>query len=249
MYDSVTIADIPLSGAELIGCYADGTYENVTAAAQRFPHQVIVPIDTRGTDPKARVLDFEPGDAQNPAAAAQWVKDSRAAGNLWPTVYSDRSQMGELISAFASAGLVLGKDVWQWVATLDGSWQQFEGVTGVAAVQYTQGGNGTYDISVVLIDEWMTSGAPVPGKGLVEGIKFSAFAAVAACNIAWTALPGVKDYTYQCEQELANGTWGNLLTEVTASPYATLTDLGHAQTYRFRVSGGAWSAWTTFKTP
>lgn len=161
MYDSVTPADIPLTGSTMIGCYTDGSFENVVAAAQRFPGKQLVTIDVNGSNPKAMVLDYEPGDVQNPATAVQWAKDSLAAGNKYPTVYSDRSDYATVRAACISAGLVPGETVWFWIATLDMTWTQYQNVTGVAAVQY-QDYEGLYDVSVVLADNWFPVVAPVP---------------------------------------------------------------------------------------
>jgi hypothetical protein len=249
MYDSVTIASIPLTGAEMIGCYADGTYENVTAAAQRFPDKQIVTIDTRGTDPKARVLDYEPGDVQSPASAIAWVHASKAAGNDYPTIYADRYDMAALIPDLAAAGLVVGKDVYLWVATLDGTWQQYQGALGIVAVQYKD--EGGYDISVVLNDRWIPAPVPPVAPLTIQGMRQSAYTEVAAVNLAWDAVPGhAGDYEWQIERySVVTREWALTDQGSTAVTFASQGNLAHDGSYRWRVSAGIWSDWSLFTTP
>jgi hypothetical protein len=246
MYDATNIASIPLTGAEMIGCYADGTYENVTAAAQRFPHLQIVTIDTRGTDPKARVLDYEPGDVQSPASAAAWVRASKAAGNEYPTIYCDRSDMTTLVPYLGGAGLVIGKDVYLWIATLDGTWKQFEGAIGVVAVQYQD--EGGYDISMVFDDRWIPVAVP---PLTIQGMRQSAYTEVAAVNLAWDAVPSYAgDYEWQIERySVVTREWALTDQGTTAAAFASQGNLAHDGSYRWRVSAGIWSDWAIFNTP
>jgi hypothetical protein len=246
MYDSTDISSIPLTGVEMIGCYADGTYENVTAAAQRFPDKQIVPIDTRGTDPKARVLDYEPGDVQSPASAVAWVRASKAAGNDYPTIYADRSDMKTLVPYLGSAGLVIGKDVFLWVATLDGTWEQYMGALGIVAVQYHDAGG--YDVSMVLDDSWIPAAVP---PLTILGMRQSAYTEVAAVNLAWDAVPGYAgDYEWQIERySVVTGEWALTDQGTTMSTFASQGNLAHDGSYRWRVSAGIWSDWALFSTP
>jgi hypothetical protein len=68
IYDSVTPSAIPWGYQ--VATYADGAYAaSPSAVAGRGS---VLWIDTNGSDPRANVLDVEPGDA-TPAGAAQWV--------------------------------------------------------------------------------------------------------------------------------------------------------------------------------
>src|ERR1700735_4109749 len=82
MYDSTVPGNIPETGANMIGCYNDGSFENVVAMIKRFPNMQLITIDVNGSDPACRVLDYEPGDVQSPATAIAWVKASQEKGNL-----------------------------------------------------------------------------------------------------------------------------------------------------------------------
>ena len=160
MYDSTVPGNIPETGANMIGCYNDGSFENVVEMIKRFPNMQLITIDVNGSDPACRVLDYEPGDVQSPATAIAWVKASQEKGNLYPTVYCDRTDYATLVHAFEMAGIVPGQHVYFWVATLDGTWKQLVGLAGVVAVQYQD--TGTYDVSVVLDDGWVPAAVPPP---------------------------------------------------------------------------------------
>jgi len=69
IYDSVTPSSIP--GGQQVATYANGAYAQSAASMSSRGH--VLWIDTNGSDPKADVLDVEPGDA-TPSGAAQWVK-------------------------------------------------------------------------------------------------------------------------------------------------------------------------------
>jgi hypothetical protein len=69
VYDSVTPSSIPAGQPAAV--YADGSY--AASSTQVAGHHSVLWIDTNGSDPKANVLDVEPGDA-TPAGAAQWVQ-------------------------------------------------------------------------------------------------------------------------------------------------------------------------------
>jgi len=74
IYDSVTPAAIPWG--QQIATYADGGYAASGSAVTG--RGSVLWIDTNGSDPRASVLDVEPGDA-TPAGAAQWV-DQKLSG-------------------------------------------------------------------------------------------------------------------------------------------------------------------------
>jgi len=69
IYDSVTPSSIP--GGQQVATYANGAYAQSAASMSGRGH--VLWIDTNGSDPRADVLDVEPGDA-TPSGAAQWVK-------------------------------------------------------------------------------------------------------------------------------------------------------------------------------
>jgi hypothetical protein len=69
IYDSVTPSSIP--AGHQVATYANGTY--AASAKSVAGRGNVLWIDTNGSDPRANVLDVEPGDA-TPSGAAQWVK-------------------------------------------------------------------------------------------------------------------------------------------------------------------------------
>jgi hypothetical protein len=69
IYDSVTPSSIP--GGQQVATYANGAYAQSASSVAGRGH--VLWIDTNGSDPRADVLDVEPGDA-TPAGAAQWAK-------------------------------------------------------------------------------------------------------------------------------------------------------------------------------
>lgn len=115
MYDSTTIADIP-EHATMIGAYIDGRYANHDAAQRRFPHATIVTITVTG-EPRAHVVDCEPGDL-TPQHAALWAQREHLAGRH-PTIYCMASQWGAVKRAVAALDLT-GSDVSYWIADYDG---------------------------------------------------------------------------------------------------------------------------------
>ena len=69
IYDSVTPSSIP--AGHQVATYANGAY--AASAKSVAGRGNVLWIDTNGSDPRANVLDVEPGDA-TPSGAAQWVK-------------------------------------------------------------------------------------------------------------------------------------------------------------------------------
>jgi hypothetical protein len=69
IYGSVTPSSIP--AGHQVATYANGAYAQ--SAASVAGRGNVLWIDTNGSDPRASVLDVEPGDA-TPSGAAQWVK-------------------------------------------------------------------------------------------------------------------------------------------------------------------------------
>jgi hypothetical protein len=87
IYDSVTPSSIP--AGQVAGVYVNGSY--AASYQQTIGHQALW-IDVNGSNPGAKVLDVEPGDA-TPASAAVWVQQRL---NKYPNdvaiVYTMRSQ-------------------------------------------------------------------------------------------------------------------------------------------------------------
>ena len=87
IYDSVTPSSIP--GGHQVATYANGAY--AASAASVAGRGNVLWIDTNGSDPRANVLDVEPGDA-TPHGAAQWVKTKLSGQrNSVAIVYTMRS--------------------------------------------------------------------------------------------------------------------------------------------------------------
>jgi hypothetical protein len=243
MFDSADAADIPLNGASMIGCYTDGSFTTVVQAAQRFPRAQLVTIDVNGSNPHARALDCEAGDVVNVTDAANWLKDSKMLGNQWPTIYHEASGLGDWINGVSEHGLELGKDWWIWVAKWGPDWQQYQGVTGFAAVQDAD--LGAYDTSVVIDDNWIP--ASLPGEPVT--LLTSPLSTVCQLNAGWIEPHGVVlPYKIQLERLEPKG-WVLVQEHTTDSDFKTLTDLAPRELYRWRASGGNWSDWAEFRTP
>jgi len=161
MGDAVTLANIPLS-VSVVAVYRNGLYAaDPGELNQRFPvtRYVHVWIDVNGSHPEsAQVLDVEKGDA-TPQQAPGWIQARRKVVHTsLPTVYCDRSTLGDVQSECAKAGLKSGRDYQLWVATLDGSvtmdGRPLTEVPGVVAVQVEGGVSAAWDRSVVFDDHW-----------------------------------------------------------------------------------------------
>jgi len=158
MRDSTNLRDIPVHGTELVAGYVNGNFVATKEDFARFPGIPHVHIDVNASAPtEAGVLDFEPGDRQDPAMAAIWAKRRRAAfpGHYPPVIYCSRSELTMLFNGMNAAGLEIVKDFRLWIATLDGT-KTVDDMTGVTAVQFA-GENmtgGHYDESIVYDDEW-----------------------------------------------------------------------------------------------
>jgi hypothetical protein len=112
IYDSVTPSSIP-SGAKA-AVYSDGTY--ATSPAQVAGHPNTLWIDTNGSNPKANVLDVEPGDA-TPQQAATWVQQ-KLTGTPAQTaiVYTYRAEWQATQQAISSLPHQMQSHVKWWIA-------------------------------------------------------------------------------------------------------------------------------------
>lgn len=156
MYDAVDVAAIP-GDATLIGCYIDGAFVTCPAVAARFPGAQRVTITTQGTGaPDARVADCETGDL-TPQTAATWAAREIFSGRR-PTIYTSRSEWGEVQIALGAAG-VQASAVDFWIADWTG---QPHLVPGSVATQYASpdtGSGGNFDVSMT---DGVWPGVPTP---------------------------------------------------------------------------------------
>jgi hypothetical protein len=158
MRDSTNLRDIPVHGTDLVAGYVNGNFVATKEDFARFPGIPHVRIDVNGSAPaEAGVLDFEPGDRQDPAHCAIWAKQRRAAlpGHYAPIIYCNRSSLTPVFNAMNAAGLQIVKDFRLWIATLDGT-KTVPDMTGVTAVQFAGESitGGHYDESIVYDPEW-----------------------------------------------------------------------------------------------
>jgi hypothetical protein len=140
VYDSVTPSQIP--AGQPVATYADGGYAvNPASVAGRN----VTWIDTNGSDPRANVLDVEPGDA-TPQQAAQWTwaKLHNAAGQI-AVIYTYRSDWPATQAAIATLPQAMQHQVRWWIADPTGVPHV---VPGAQATQWYWGQN--YDISTAL---------------------------------------------------------------------------------------------------
>jgi hypothetical protein len=140
VYDSVTPSQIP--AGQPVATYADGGYAvNPASVSGRN----VTWIDTNGSDPRANVLDVEPGDA-TPQQAAQWTwnKLHDAAGQI-AVIYTYRSDWPATQAAIATLPQAMQHQVRWWIADPTGVPHV---VPGAQATQWYWGQN--YDISTAL---------------------------------------------------------------------------------------------------
>lgn len=158
MRDSVTAADIPTGGVQIVAGYINGKVSQWSSADwTRFPGLALATIDVDGSNPGADILDVENGDA-TPTTAATWVKAKLSRGPTFPPIlYCNRDTLTPLFNALQADGLHVNTHFKTWISTLDGT-MSVPDMTGVVAVQYAgeaQTG-GHYDQSVVYDATWKT---------------------------------------------------------------------------------------------
>jgi len=117
LYDSVTPSSLP-SGAPA-AVYANGSY--ASSASQVAGHKSVLWIDTNGSDPKANVLDVEPGDA-TPYGAAQWVHAKLSADpNSTAIVYTMMSDWSQVKADVHALPVSMQRHVQYWIADPTGT--------------------------------------------------------------------------------------------------------------------------------
>lgn len=89
---------------------------DAAAFEARYPAQQVVYIDRKLGDPgtKASIIDIELG-AFSVADIVPWFEERFHKGMRWLTHYSDRNDLPAILAELA------GRNMWQWVATLDGT--------------------------------------------------------------------------------------------------------------------------------
>lgn len=112
IYDSVTPSSIPTGAKAAV--YSDGTYAASPAQVAGRPNTLW--IDTNGSNPKANVLDVEPGDA-TPQQAATWVQQ-KLTGTPGQTaiVYTYRAEWQATQQAISSLPQQMQSHVKWWIA-------------------------------------------------------------------------------------------------------------------------------------
>jgi hypothetical protein len=112
LYDSVTPSALP--AGEPAAVYANGSY--AVSPSEVTGHRTVLWIDTNGSDPKANVLDVEPGDA-TPYGAAQWVKEKLTAEpSSIAVVYTMMSDWSQVKANVAALPVSMQRHVQYWIA-------------------------------------------------------------------------------------------------------------------------------------
>ena len=112
MYDSVTPSALPAGQPAAV--YANGTY--AASPSQVGGHRALLWIDTNGSDPRANVLDVEPGDA-TPYGAAQWVHAKLSQQpNTVAVVYTMLSDWQQVKANVAALPTWMQSHVQYWIA-------------------------------------------------------------------------------------------------------------------------------------
>lgn len=163
--DSVTPADVPVSGTQVIIGYADGKYDWTSGDFARFAPAATCLVDVNGSDPHADMLDVEKEDA-SVATAVTWTREKLALkGPYLPIIYCNRSTLTPLFNAMNAAGFFIGKHFLIGIATLDGKTKSVPDMTGVWGVQWkpasASSGAGHYDEWIIYDDAWKPPAKPV----------------------------------------------------------------------------------------
>lgn len=160
MYDSVTVANLPVQAGALYAGYVNGNYTNFVQICQRFPKSRVVSIAVQA-NADAQVLDVEVGDA-TPDQAPAWVTRQRKLGRKRPTVYCNRSTFPAVLAAFAKAK-VANPDFWiaDWTNAP-------HAIPGAIAVQFAT--NAKYDTTCIT-DAYWPDAKPTAIKRVIHAPK------------------------------------------------------------------------------
>ena len=111
IYDSVTPSSLPRHHE--VAIYANGGYAAPRSAAAGLP---MLYIDTNGSNPKASVLDVEPGDA-TPSGAAVWARARLSANpHALARIYTMRSEWAATKAAVDALPASMRSRVRWWIA-------------------------------------------------------------------------------------------------------------------------------------
>lgn len=110
LYDSTTTSNLPSDKANAV--YADGAY---AASPTEVPSHTRLWIDVNTSDPRAAVLDVEPGDA-TPSQAGQWAAEHDKVSSQPAIVYTMLSDW-----AAVKAAVPAGTPVQFWIADPTGT--------------------------------------------------------------------------------------------------------------------------------
>jgi hypothetical protein len=138
IFDSVTPGTLPAH--QQVAVYANGKY--AVTGSEVAGHDDALWIDINGSDPKAAVLDVEPGDA-SPAGAAQWARQKLSADpTALARIYTMKSEWPAVKVAIAGLPAKMQSQVRYWIADPTGSPHI---VPGASATQWYWGSR--YDIT------------------------------------------------------------------------------------------------------
>lgn len=158
MVDAYLASNWPATGWQLGAAYINGTRtaSNYKTARLLYPDAQILTVTVDGTLTDADACDCETGD-YTPASAAAWANWRHTRG-FRPCIYSARATWPLIVEELYKLGLMLSEVDW-WASTLDGTLGPYvecpDGlIYNAVAVQYTQGGHGRYDLSLVYDDTW-----------------------------------------------------------------------------------------------
>ncbi len=142
IYDSVNPSALP-SYSQAVAVYANGNF--AASPSQVGRRGLVLWIDTNGSDPRADVLDVEPGDA-TPTQAATWVAEKLdASPNSVAIVYTMKSDWPAVQAAINALPWWMPSHTRYWIADPTGFPHI---VPGSQATQWYWGQN--YDISTAL---------------------------------------------------------------------------------------------------
>jgi hypothetical protein len=198
MFDGVTVADLP-SGYSFYAGYWNGSFANLTALRQTFPHATVVTITPDGAQ-GAMYIDVEPGDAVNSQIAA-FVK---AGGTGF---YTAGSNLQAAIDACTAAGLSRS-DYKIWSAHWIGNHICAPGTCGYPQADGTQyQSTAGWDESAITLPGFLGNSTPVPEFPVKPGAKD----ATATGGPVWTIQRGLNKWAQQIKltKELAtDGSFG-----------------------------------------
>jgi hypothetical protein len=104
MFDDVTLSLVP-EKAEAVGCYVNGAFKNCAEAKTKFPHAHRLSISVTASDPNARCLDIEGGDATIDEAPGWFHDHAKERPHEVPVFYISVSMADELVAYLKAHGI------------------------------------------------------------------------------------------------------------------------------------------------